>query len=89
MEIAKNRLGVPQVLQPEYLASPHLDELSGMTYLSYFMKDSSPGTRATLRWVNRQIPDKKVKNFTVSKLFHFLFFCLNYYYINKLIGFNV
>lgn len=66
MELARSRLGVPQVLQPEYLASPHLDELSGMTYLSYFMKESSPGTRATLRWVNSQIPDKKVKNFTVS-----------------------
>ncbi|XP_066909366.1 filamin-B-like [Halyomorpha halys] len=66
MELARSRLGVPQVLQPEYLASPHLDELSGMTYLSYFMKESSPGTRATLRWVNSQIPDKKVKNFTTD-----------------------
>ena len=27
-----------QVLEPEHFASPHLDELSGMTYLSYFMK---------------------------------------------------
>ena len=66
MEIAKNRLGIPQVLQPQYLASPHLDELSGMTYLSYFMKENSPGFRATLRWVNSQIPEKRVKNFTVS-----------------------
>ena len=26
------------MLEPEHFASPHLDELSGMTYLSYFMK---------------------------------------------------
>ena len=31
----------PQVLEPEHFASPHLDELSGMTYLSYFMKVAS------------------------------------------------
>ena len=30
-----------QVLEPEHFASPHLDELSGMTYLSYFMKVTS------------------------------------------------
>jgi hypothetical protein len=26
------------VLEPDHFASPHLDELSGMTYLSYFLK---------------------------------------------------
>ena len=31
----------PKVLEPEHFASPHLDELSGMTYLSYFMKVAS------------------------------------------------
>lgn len=54
------------VLEPEYLASPYLDELSGMTYLSYFMKENSPGFHATLRWVNNQIPQGPVRNFTVS-----------------------
>ena len=29
------------MLEPEHFASPHLDELSGMTYLSYFMKVAS------------------------------------------------
>jgi filamin len=65
MELAKKVFGIPMVLEPEYLASPFLDELSGMTYLSYFMKENSPGFFATLRWVTSQIPGQKVKNFTV------------------------
>ncbi|KDR11639.1 Filamin-A [Zootermopsis nevadensis] len=64
MEIARREFQIPMVLQPEYLASPFLDELSGMTYLSYFMKEDSPGFHATLRWVNNQIPDTHVRNFT-------------------------
>lgn len=65
MHIAQKELGIPAVLEPEYLASPWLDELSGMTYLSYFMKPGSPGFYATLRWVNSRL-EKSVKNFTVS-----------------------
>ncbi|GLH04451.1 Filamin-A [Gryllus bimaculatus] len=64
MEAARRELGVPVVLQPEYLASPHLDELSGMTYLSYFMREGGPGYKATLRWVQSQLPDMHVRNFT-------------------------
>lgn len=66
MELARQEFGVPMVLEPEYLASPFLDELSGMTYLSYFMKEDSPGFRSTLRWVNSRLKSKLVKNFTVS-----------------------
>lgn len=78
MEIARREFQIPMVLEPEYLASPFLDELSGMTYLSYFMKEDSPGYHATLRWVNSQIPELSVSNFTVSNyttgcfLFHFV-----------------
>lgn len=53
------------VLEPEYLASPWLDELSGMTYLSYFMKPDGPGYNASMRWVNSQIK-RPVSNFTVN-----------------------
>lgn len=42
-----------------------LDELSGMTYLSYFMKPGGPGYNATMRWVNSQVKNE-VNNFTVS-----------------------
>ncbi|CAH0557049.1 unnamed protein product [Brassicogethes aeneus] len=63
MGIAQSELGIPAVLEPEYLASPWLDELSGMTYLSYFMKPGSPGFHATLRWVNSRL-ERPVNNFT-------------------------
>lgn len=65
MELAKKTFDIPMVLEPEYLASPYLDDLSGMTYLSYFMRENSPGFFATLRWVHSQIPEQRVKNFTV------------------------
>ncbi|KAK0179966.1 hypothetical protein PV327_005658 [Microctonus hyperodae] len=66
MEIAKREFDIPVVLEPEYLASPYLDELSGMTYLSYFMKEGSPGFHATLRWVNSQLSHAPVRNFTTD-----------------------
>ena len=65
MELAKKEFAIPMVLEPEYLASPFLDELSGMTYLSYFMRENSPGFFATLNWVTQQIPQMRLLNFTV------------------------
>ena len=59
---------IPMVLDPEILASPYLDDLSGMTYLSYFMKEGGPGYKTTLEWVQKQLPDKHITNFTVSGL---------------------
>ncbi|KAK2719655.1 hypothetical protein QYM36_005214 [Artemia franciscana] len=66
MRLAQKVFNIPMVLEPEYLASPYLDELSGMTYLSYFMKELSPGYFATLRWVQSQVPECNVKNFTTD-----------------------
>lgn len=65
MDMAQREFGIPKVLEPEYLASPWLDELSGMTYLSYFMKPNGPGYNATMRWVNSQT-SSKISNFTVK-----------------------
>lgn len=45
MSLAQKHFNIPLVLEPEYLASPHLDELSGMTYLSYFMKEEGRSER--------------------------------------------
>ena len=67
MQLAKDNFGIPMVVSPENLASPDLDELSGMTYLSYFMKVDSPGYNATLRFVQDQVPTKNVQNFQVSQ----------------------
>ena len=67
MEIAEREFRIPMVLEPEHFASPHLDELSGMTYLSYFMKEEdSPGYYSTLNWVKNQIPNFRINNFRVS-----------------------
>ncbi|XP_014471326.1 PREDICTED: filamin-A isoform X4 [Dinoponera quadriceps] len=66
MEISRREFDIPIVLEPDYLASPYLDELSGMTYLSYFMKEGSPGFHATLRWVNSQLSHTSIRNFTTD-----------------------
>lgn len=65
MELAKREFDIPLVVRPEDLSSPDLDELSGMTYLSYFMKVDSPGYHATLNMVRRLLKKGTVNNFTV------------------------
>jgi len=65
MELAKQQFGIPQVLSADNLSSRNLDELSCMTYLSYFMKIDSPGYNETLRWVRHQLPAYNVRNFQV------------------------
>ncbi|KFM80818.1 Filamin-A, partial [Stegodyphus mimosarum] len=64
MYLARDEFSIPMILTPEDLASHNLDELSGMTYLSYFMRDDSPGYQATLRWVQKQLPQFNIQNFT-------------------------
>ena len=77
MEVAEKHFRIPMVLEPEYLSSPHLDELSGMTYLSYFMKEEdSPGYYATLDWVKKQLPEQRINNFRVRVQFISVFHVL-------------
>jgi len=66
MQLAMDLFDIPNVIRPEDLAGPNLDELSGMTYFSYFMAEGSPGFRATLNWVRTQISPTPVDNFDVS-----------------------
>jgi len=66
MELAKQQFNIPQVLSADNLSSRDLDELSCMTYLSYFMKLDSPGYDETLRWVRQQVPAHNVRNFQVT-----------------------
>ncbi|XP_023932624.1 filamin-A-like [Lingula anatina] len=63
MDVAKKEFGIPMVLRPEDLANPDLDDLSGMTYLSYFMMVDSPGYHATLRDTNKLVGSQLVNNF--------------------------
>ncbi len=65
MTTAQLKLGIPLLVTPENMCSPELDELSSMTYVSYYMKEGSPGYTATLRIIQRMLEDEKINNFTV------------------------
>ena len=65
MSLAEKHLNIPKVLQPEDLAVPRPDELSVMTYISYFCQPGSAGRYRVLNWINQRIP-KPVTNFTTD-----------------------
>lgn len=65
MQLAKSELNIPIVVRPEDFSSPHLDDLSGMTYLSYYMKVDSPGYFATRRETKNLLQNKNIDNFQV------------------------
>ena len=64
MDIAEKELGVPQVMHPEDMAVEKPDDLSVMTYVSGFSHKNSPGRNALLEWINTQIPNQQVTNFS-------------------------
>ncbi|KAJ8309855.1 hypothetical protein KUTeg_011720 [Tegillarca granosa] len=66
MNMAKNNFDIPLVVRPEDLSSPDLDELSGMTYISYYMKIDSPGYHATMRMIRGLLKHGAVNNFTTD-----------------------
>ena len=65
MTTALKELEIPLVVTPLNMSSPELDELSAITYLSYFIREGSPGYRATLKWIQSIIQDEKINNFSV------------------------
>lgn len=66
MKLARQHFGIPLVLRPEDLANSNLDELSAITYLSYFTKVGAPGYNATLQRIQPLVRSYPVFNFTVS-----------------------
>uniref|UniRef100_A0A183U7D4 Calponin-homology (CH) domain-containing protein n=1 Tax=Toxocara canis TaxID=6265 RepID=A0A183U7D4_TOXCA len=52
--LAERYLNVPAIISPGDMSSAELDELSCITYLSYFMKYNGPGYRATLERVRQK-----------------------------------
>lgn len=66
MNTALSELNIPLVVTPANMSSPELDELSAITYLSYYIKEDSPGVKTTLNWIQNQLPDEKINNFTVN-----------------------
>lgn len=63
MDVAYKKLGIPKLIDPEGLC--HMpEELSIMTYLSYFCGPDSIGYQSLLDWVRKQIPASNVTNFS-------------------------
>lgn len=56
---AKTYLNVPVIIDPEILANGKMDELSMMTYLSYFVK---PASKSVLRLARELLPKHKIDN---------------------------
>ena len=61
MKMAEEHLDIPMILSPEDLNNPLVDDLSVMTYLSYF---SSSAFDRLLKWINEVLPDKNITNFS-------------------------
>ena len=61
--IAKSQLGVESFMATEEFTLEKPDEISMMMYLAQF---STPGQRILLLWIQQQIPDEKVTNFSDS-----------------------
>jgi hypothetical protein len=79
MVLAKEHLSIPRVISPEDFASEALDELSAMTYLSYFVRSESPGYYDTLNWVCKQLRTTQITNLTVQLYFLVIKVCLFFY----------
>ena len=63
MDLAELHFGIPKLLTPEDLNSIDVDELSIMTYLSYFFR---PWNDQVLQWIQKTIPANNIKNLTTD-----------------------
>lgn len=63
MKIAKNHLKIPQILAPEDICNLTIDEISMMTYLSYFC---DPAANKLIKWVQKMIPHLNIKNLSTD-----------------------
>ena len=59
MDLAEQHLDIPKILSPEDLNNPDVDDLSVMTYLSYFC---NPANAQLLQWIRKKIPQHNIKN---------------------------
>jgi filamin len=60
MQLARQQFGIPLILRPEHLASTELDDMSAITYLSYYIKVGSPGYNATLQNIQAHVSNLSV-----------------------------
>lgn len=63
MDLAEQHLDIPKVLSPEDMNNPEVDDLSLMTYLSYFC---NPYNSLLLHWIRQKIPQRNIKNLSTD-----------------------
>lgn len=63
MDLAERLLGIPKVIDPADLNNPDVDELSVMTYMSYFC---SPANQLLIDWIRKKIPERNIKNLSTD-----------------------
>jgi filamin len=63
LDLAQDNFGIPQILAAEDLNNPAIDDLSVMTYLSYFLPLSN---KNLLAWLQKLLPERKIKNLTTD-----------------------
>jgi len=63
MKTAETHLEIPFLMDPEDLCHPNIDELSVMTYISYFTKLANA---YLLQYIQATIPDQNITNFTTD-----------------------
>ena len=60
MKLAEEQLEIPRLLEPGDLCDHNVDEISVMTYLSYFCK---PANERLMNWIQTKLPDRGITNF--------------------------
>lgn len=63
MDLAEQHLDIPKILTPEDLHNPEVDDLSVMTYLSYFC---NPYNALLMQWIRQKIPQRNIKNLSTD-----------------------
>ena len=59
MDLSEQHLDIPKILTPDDLHNPEVDDLSVMTYLSYFCQ---PYNAVLLQWIRQKIPQRDIRN---------------------------
>ena len=63
LRLAEEHFGIPSILEAAVLNSPDVDELSVMTYISYFCK---PVAEKLMIWLKGLLPNRNVTNLTTD-----------------------
>ncbi len=63
MKLAEENFDIPPVLDPEDMNNPEVDDLSIMTYISYFFQ---PAMAQLLEWIHKKIPQRGVTNLSTD-----------------------